>query len=688
MVSTSLVLILLAAAGGIPAYNDMPAIDSLVSDGPAVPSHVYTKADAEFYMTDEQKDYIRPGLTTEIVSIVIPEDRRPVVELTFTDDMGQPLDRAGVLTPGVISASFVLAWWDHELRQYTAYTTRPQTSPITGVTEIQASADRNGTWEDLEIGRARYTFGTVLPDGFDGSRTHTLYVYTRRNTTEMVGKEYFSDPDLDFLPDGGEVTETWGSLQTETCNACHDPLALHGGPRRAVKGCVTCHQPQSVDPDTGNTVDMKVMIHKIHMGADLPSVQVGTPYIIIGNQQSVHDYSEILYPMDVRNCTSCHPEVAAQGSVWYSEPSRAACGACHDDLDWVTGMNHAGGPAADDSQCSVCHLPQGDREFDASVMGAHTIPTKSAQLAGINMEIVDVTGADPGGMPTVSFVLTNDDGSMVADIADLRTLNLRAAGPTGDTIDYTIDISQDARDAQLSADVYVKTFDTPIPEDATGTWTFTADVRRTVVIDDGSDEGLEVTEAAFNPIFHAAVTVDDAEPRREVVAMDNCNRCHDVLALHGGQRLNVQECMLCHRPNASDEPERPEEEFPPESIQMARMIHRIHTGLELATDYTVYGRNASLNNYNHVGYPGDRRNCEGCHAEGTYGVPLPEGTAEVPTPRDWYSPQQPAAAACLGCHSTVDAAAHAYVNTAPFGEACAACHGDDREFSVERVHAR
>jgi hypothetical protein len=139
-------------------------------------------------------------------------------------------------------------------------------------------------------------------------------------------------------------------------------------------------------------------------------------------------------------------------------------------------------------------------------MGAHTIPTKSAQLAGINLEIVDVTGADPGGMPTVSFTLTNDDGTMVADIAGLRTLTLRAAGPTGDTIDYTVDISQDARDAAFSADVYVKTFDTPIPDDATGTWTFTADVRRTVVIDDGSDEGLEVTEAAFNPTVYAAVT--------------------------------------------------------------------------------------------------------------------------------------------------------------------------------------
>jgi OmcA/MtrC family decaheme c-type cytochrome len=294
---------------------------------------------------------------------------------------------------------------------------------------------------------------------------------------------------------------------------------------------VTCHQPQSVDPDTGNTVDMKVMIHKIHMGADLPSVQAGTPYIIIGNQQSVHDYSEILFSMDVRNCTSCHPTEAAQGHVWYSEP-RAACGSCHDDLDWSP-ANHAGGPAADDSQCSICHLPQGDREFDASVMGAHTIPTKSAQLAGLNMEILEVTGAEPGGMPTVSFTLTNNDGSMVADIASLRTLTLRAAGPTGDTIDYTVDLSQDARDAQLSADVYVKTFDTTIPEDATGTWTFTADVRRTVVIDDGSDEGLEVTEAAFNPTFYAAVTAGEPEPRREVVAMDNCNRCHDVLALHG-----------------------------------------------------------------------------------------------------------------------------------------------------------
>jgi OmcA/MtrC family decaheme c-type cytochrome len=494
----------------------------------------------------------------------------------------------------------------------------------------------------------------------------------------MVGKEYFSDPDYDFLPDGGEVTETWGSLQTETCNACHDPLALHGGPRRAVKGCVTCHQPQSVDPDTGNTVDMKVMIHKIHMGADLPSVQAGTPYIIIGNQQSVHDYSEIGYPMDVRNCTSCHPEEAAQGHVWYSKPSRAACGSCHDDLDWVTGMNHAGGPAADDSLCSVCHQPQGDREFDASVMGAHTIPTKSAQLAGLNMEILEVTGVEPGGLPTVTFRVTNGDGSFVAP-SELGRLRIVRGGPT---VEYTEGFREDALEATVSGDTAIYTFEEPLPADAAGTWTFSADVSRTVTIDDGSDEGLEVTEAAMNPIVYVAVTDDEPVARREVATTENCNRCHDRIAFHGGRRFLVEECIICHNPMLTDEEER-EPGDPAESGHMKWMIHRIHTGAELENGYELAG-----NDYSHIGYPGDRRNCEGCHTEGTYGVPLPEGTLDTPTARDWYTPMRPAAAACLSCHSSVDAAAHAYVNNAPFGEACAACHGADREFSVDRVHAR
>jgi len=472
-----------------------------------------------------------------------------------------------------------------------------------------------------------------------------------------------------------------------TCNSCHHNLALHGGQRRAINGCVMCHSPQSTDPESGNTVNLKVMAHKIHMGANLPSVQDGYPYFIVGYRGSIHDYSEVIFPQDIRNCTTCHRSDAPKGYRHMTSPSRAACGSCHDNIVWETGEGHPV-PQFDDSLCSTCHIPEGTQEFDISVKLAHTIPTKSTQLAGLNMDITDVTNVAPGGTPTVYFTLKNDDGSPVLPISSLRTLTLRAAGPQGQTIDHTIDISVDGRDATTAGDEYMTTFETPLPDDATGTWTFSADVRRSTTIDDGSFDGLGVTEGAFNPTFYASVTDKDLSPRRTVVSIDKCNVCHDTLALHGGQRFNTQECVMCHRPNNNDEEVRPEDAGEPETIDMRWMIHRIHTGHLLETDFTVYGYRGSVHNYNDVGYPGDLRNCVACHDPGTYGVPAPEGSAEVPTLRNYYTPLQPAAAACLACHSSVDAAAHAYVNTAPFGESCAACHGDNREYSVDEVHAQ
>jgi OmcA/MtrC family decaheme c-type cytochrome len=138
---------------------------------------------------------------------------------------------------------------------------------------------------------------------------------------------------------------------------------------------------------------------------------------------------------------------------------------------------------------------------------------------------------------------------------------------------------------------------------------------------------------------------------------------------------------------ATDEEVRPEAKNPPQSIHFKWMIHRIHTGEDLTSDFTVYGYRGSVNNYNDVRFPGDRRTCVTCHIPGTYSVPVTPDALPTLTERDYYSPMLPAAAACLSCHSTLDAASHAYVNTAPFGESCGACHGDNREFSVDQVHA-
>jgi OmcA/MtrC family decaheme c-type cytochrome len=314
----------------------------------------FTPDQLEHYLNDDGIAYIRPGLKIKVESITIGTDRKPVVELTLTDNFDQPLDRLGKTTPGVISMSFILAWYDPDTRVYTSYTTRsvttPASSPRPGVTTVQAAADSNGTTVDLETGRVKYTFRTVLPANFDATKTTTLGIYATRNLTEILGKNYYFNVEHDFRPDGGTVTERWDKMRdASTCLNCHDPLALHGGSRRDVKLCVMCHSPQTIDPDTGNTMDMKVMVHKIHRGANLPSVLAGTPYQIYGNNQSIHDYSEVLHPQDIRNCDNCHEGTnpateATQSDLWYTKPGRDACGSCHDDVNWVTGENHAAGP--------------------------------------------------------------------------------------------------------------------------------------------------------------------------------------------------------------------------------------------------------------------------------------------------------------------------------------------------------
>ncbi len=225
-------------------------------------------------------------------SITIPADRRPVVDVSFTDDFDQPIDRLGKTTPGPINASFILAWWDPVRRHYTAYTVRnvttPANSPRPGVTAVQANTETaNATsWTDLETGHSKYRFSTVLPENFNQTRTHTLGFQAFRNLTDIpaigLGKNYYANLEYDFRPDGGAVTDKWAKINDQTsCLACHDKktFGFHGSSaRRDVKLCVLCHQPQSVDPDTGNTLDLKAMVHKIHAPGELSA-----PYIIYGN---------------------------------------------------------------------------------------------------------------------------------------------------------------------------------------------------------------------------------------------------------------------------------------------------------------------------------------------------------------------------------------------------------------------
>ncbi len=661
----------------------------------------YATGARERYLTTDQFGYIRPGFNITINSVTIPADRQAVVDFSLTDDLDQPLDRAGKVTPGVISMSFILAWWDPVLRQYTSYTTRQDTSlstsPFPNVTVTQAGADSAGSagFTDLALGHATYRFKTVLPASYDQTKTTTLGIYATRNLTDILGKNYYANVEYDFRPDAQAFTDKWDMIAQAACNSCHNPLSAHGGSRQDVKLCVLCHSPQSVNPDTGNTVDFKVMIHRIHDASNLPSVVAGTPYQII-NSHGFSDFSTVVFPQDIRNCTKCHAAPATQAANYYTFPGQAACGSCHDNLNFATGANHQGGIQVGDSHCASCHVPQGDAEFDASVIGAHTVPFKSKQLKGLDAEILTVTNAAPLQNPTVTFKLTNGDGTPV-DPASLPasggSLNVVLGGPT---VEYSFfpPFREDASKGAFNGTVVTYTFTHAIPADATGTWSASIEARRPVQIDggtnaDGSPRPLSVTEGAINPVFAVLVTDTTPVARRQIVSLDKCNQCHDQLRLHGEQRFVIEECVICHNPNGDDSARRPAANLPTESISFQRMIHRIHTGENLEKDFIIYGFGGSVNNFKEVRFPGDRRDCEKCHVNGSQQVPLPlTNLPVIHTENDWYHPVQTTAAACLGCHDSREAAAHAFVNTAPFGEACGACHAPDDDFSVDKVHAR
>jgi OmcA/MtrC family decaheme c-type cytochrome len=658
----------------------------------------YATSAKEHYLTTDQFGYIRPGFNITVNGVAVGADRKVVADITYTDDANQPLDRAGQVTPGALSFSFVLAWWDPVLRQYTSYTTRPATSlpdsPIQQ-TVTQAGADGAGAagFNDISLGHSTYTFKTVLPASYDATKTTTLGIYATRNLTDIAGKNYYANAEFDFRPDAQPVADKWDMIDTAACNNCHNPLSAHGGSRQDVRLCVLCHSPQSVNPDTGNTVDFKVLIHKIHDGANLPSVVAGTPYQII-NSHGKSDFSTVMFPQDIRNCTKCHAAPATQATNYYTFPNQAACGSCHDDVNFATGANHPGGIQLNDGACASCHQPQGDTEFDASILGAHTIPLKSTQLKGLNAEILSVTNTAPGQHPTVTFKLSNGDGTPVDPKPFGSSLNLLLGGPTAE---YAINPFRERADGSaFDGTQAVYTFTAAIPADATGTWTVSIEARRTVTIaggsnPDGSARTFSVTEGATNPIFYAAVTDATPQPRRQVVDIDKCNVCHDRLALHGGQRFVVNECVICHNPNATDVSQRPADVGSPESISFQRLVHRIHRGESLTHDYTIYGFMGSVNNFNDIRFPGDLRDCEKCHVNGSQQLPLPATNLAVqtpPPPQEWFTPMRTTAAACLGCHDTEEAAAHAYVMTAPFGESCAACHAPDDDFSVDKVHAR
>ena len=603
------------------------------------------------------------------------------VRATIVDSDAIPLDRLGVATNGPVTLRFIAAYIPAGQTQYVAYTTTVANATINkNPSQTQAATDSGGTFATNAIGDYTYTFKTKAPATFDPNATHAIGVSAQRDLSEFGTFDEWSETSNDvfnFVPGGSAAPVARSVVTTDACNQCHNPLFGHGGSRLTVEMCILCHTPQTVNPDTQLTQDMKVLIHKIHRGSSLPSVKAGTPYRIRHRGQW-SDFSTVVFPQDIRNCTTCHAKGATQADNWKTKPSRAVCGSCHDDVNFATGQNHVNLPQVDDNLCQNCHTATANLDFDASIPGAHLIPENSTSLSGLVIQIVKVDNASAGSAPTVTFSVNDKAGNPV-DISHLTQMRVVLAGSNTDygTGPGGIRVSEDPTKTPGAGGVYAYTMTNKIPCAATGSFTISVEARNAVTLLPGTTKATPAMDAAKPVRYYFSVDKSKMTPRRQVVDSAKCTACHANLSfVHSGMRNDAQECTLCHNPTLADGTSQ-------QSVNMAWQIHSIHRGENLANPYIL-----GTTNYQDVRFPGDLRDCKTCHMDSTYLVENVGAKAAVASPGGFAKTTPPISAACQGCHDDMPTASHALANTTVIGESCAACHSAGEQFSVDRVHQR
>jgi len=261
----------------------------------------------------------------------------------------------------------------------------------------------------------------------------------------------------DFIPATGKAVGA-SDLQRvvvakESCNECHNKLggvpgtksqSFHGGARYDPNYCVVCHTDQrkygranavstagkfpaltetkTVNATTGITSysyspftyvadgeamgDMPRHIHRIHMGADL----VKENYNYANVAHNTKNFS--LLGGGQRMCSKCHDNTkAAQADNWNKVPSRLACGACHDGINYATGggstladkaaasavgavlatSGHVGRVQTTDTNCFFCHAPADIKVYHRTNDVTTHNPTVTAGLTDFRYDIKSAT---------------------------------------------------------------------------------------------------------------------------------------------------------------------------------------------------------------------------------------------------------------------------------------------------------
>jgi OmcA/MtrC family decaheme c-type cytochrome len=602
--------------------------------------------------------------------------------------------------------------------------------PVPELTKTVQATTESGVaagWTELGGGRYRYvsavdltTVTTPIVVSYEPALTHRFSI-----AIDLSGDAGSLEPDnpfRDFVPNGSAVTTQKLIATTGNCATCHVRFAEHGGPRRDVEFCVVCHNPGTVDPDSGESVDLAYMAHSIHLGENRAE-----PYVVYGRNGEEFNTGEVTYPQPVTFCETCHAQSdeAPQGDDWKLSANAPACGGCH-----VEGLNKTGPSATtglytytfthpvgdlppefstfNDGECKGCHKPGGSGG-DIYEVHARAEDRKAIENGELfTYRIITVENAVAGEAPKVTFqILQSGQPVNVKAIAgDGDRLRLDFAW-TGQDIHNIADIAGDQYAADRGEAIVVDLIANmaSVVDNGDGTYSYTLAQplpagfsdptlgTGLMVVLEGRRQMADGSEAHPDSAFAFA----GGPARAKIVDQAKCEACHKQVATHGGSRAgDPMICTVCHNSSVGGT-------FPNRSggtddwgaVALGAFIHGLHAG--------------NLEAIGEASYPQSLGRCESCHVEGTYNlartnalpITVDAGTtlADGPAALAWKDDLADSATAgtCKGCHTSSDALEHMAEQGGSFGapksltpssaaEGCAFCHAPGKTYDTAAMH--
>ena len=437
------------------------------------------------------------------------------------------------------------------------------------------------------------TIGAVTGAGaYDNDFTYTDNTHVQRLavTFRPIDETLYnrSSATFDFqIPADGATAVKLDSqrmfVTVATCKKCHGPNlagAAHGSSYRDTRMCVLCHSPLYNAAMHDEGVQASQLYHKIHSALEVE------PFL---TRIRGRGYVDVTFPQDVRNCaTICHNnnsgEATGTGNQvdnWKNHPTAAACGSCHEHVNFATGEGHGGGAQLNDIFCSACHPASGPAippviypvatvhdtspepghfnandsnvpEFDVTLSLS---PVKTFYVAGDNVTVTATLKVHGTSTDVPASVYTSKGAAQIAD-GILSTAGLYIYGPRAlpKPIFWPTDNTQ--QHSLFVADAANDKSGTVLTDDTGFRYKFTVPsglVNGTYMIrarfaefgyNRNTPAGGYRTESIKLQTFQIGNATVTAK-----VAGDACVDCHGSESIHVNDHVapfNTDECISCH----------------------------------------------------------------------------------------------------------------------------------------------